>query len=69
MIAQAQPVTGLYIGGGLGYNNLTQQKIEGDVTANTKSTHVGFGPGFVGVGSVVHAYSLIAPAVDRHIRQ
>ncbi|HWA80575.1 MAG TPA: OmpA family protein [Acetobacteraceae bacterium] len=52
VIAQAQPVTGLYIGGGLGYNNLTQQKIEGDVTANTKSTHVGFGPGFVGVGSV-----------------
>ena len=52
VIAQAQPVTGLYVGGGLGYNILSNEK--GTLTSDlgTFQSHVKFGGGFVGLGSV-----------------
>jgi outer membrane protein OmpA-like peptidoglycan-associated protein len=51
-IAQAQPVTGLYVGGGLGYNILSNEK--GTLTSDlgTFQSHVKFNGGFVGLGSV-----------------
>lgn len=52
VIAQAQPVTGLYVGGGLGYNILNNQKITATALGTSGSAHVKFNGGFVGLGSV-----------------
>ncbi|HUA76632.1 MAG TPA: OmpA family protein [Acetobacteraceae bacterium] len=52
VIAQAQPVTGLYVGGGLGYNILSNEKIDANSSLGTAQTHAKFNGGFVGLGSV-----------------
>jgi OmpA-OmpF porin, OOP family len=52
VIAQAQPVTGLYVAGGLGYNILSNEKINADTPLGTAGTHAKFNGGFVGLGSV-----------------
>jgi OmpA-OmpF porin, OOP family len=61
VIAQAQPVTGIYVGGGLGYNILSNEKahvttdIEGS-TALESEGHAQFHGGFVGLGSVGYGF-------------
>ncbi len=50
MLAQAQPVTGLYVGGGIGVNQLLDSKVRG--TASTLSSDIGA----VGLASVGYGY-------------
>jgi OOP family OmpA-OmpF porin len=52
VIAQAQPVTGLYVGGGLGYNILSNERIGANTVLGTNTGHMQFRGGFVGLGSV-----------------
>jgi outer membrane protein OmpA-like peptidoglycan-associated protein len=57
-LAQAQPITGLYIGGGVGYNQLTSQHGSVDalpgrfVTSSTAPVSAGFKGGYGLVGSI-----------------
>ncbi|MGH7117599.1 MAG: OmpA family protein [Acetobacteraceae bacterium] len=61
VMAQEQPVTGIYVGAGVGYNMLSDQKvhtttaIDGN-TALEGQGHVNFNGGFVGVGSVGYGF-------------
>ncbi len=61
VMAQTQPVTGIYVGGGLGYNILSNQKVHATTTIDGSTglegqTHVKFNGGFVGVGSVGYGF-------------
>jgi outer membrane protein OmpA-like peptidoglycan-associated protein len=52
-LAQAQPISGLYVGGGAGINFLQNEKIEGSsLPHHMGSANTAFQPGWVGVGSV-----------------
>ncbi len=53
VLAQAQPITGLYIGGGGGVNFLQNEKVVGSsLPAPGAPAHLIFQPGWVGVGSL-----------------
>jgi len=52
-LAQAQPIAGLYVGGGAGVNFLQNEKIEGSsLPHHMGSANTAFQPGWAGVGSV-----------------
>lgn len=55
-MAQTPPVTGVYIAGGLGYNILSNQKIDVSTEFGSTSTDGKFRGGFVGVGSVGYGF-------------
>ncbi|MDA8050710.1 MAG: OmpA family protein [Rhodospirillales bacterium] len=50
------PVTGIYVGAGLGYNILQNEKAKANTTLGNTDTTVKFGGGFVGVGSVGYGF-------------
>ena len=52
MVAQAQPVTGLYIGGGGGYNDLEKTEFRNSPGLGTPAVTGHYAAGVVGVGSV-----------------
>lgn len=57
-MAQAQegPVSGIYVGAGLGYNILTNEKERGDIATRLPQAHLKFNGGFAGVGSVGYGF-------------
>jgi len=55
-MAQTPPVTGIYVGAGLGYNILNNQKINGNNAFGTAATKAQFNGGFVGVASVGYGF-------------
>lgn len=61
VLAQTPPVTGIYVGAGIGYNILSNQKahattVIGGSTTLENSTHLKFNGGFAGVGSVGYGF-------------
>lgn len=56
VMAQTPPVTGIYVGGGLGYNILSNEKIDANTPLGSAGTHAKFDGGLVGVGSVGYGF-------------
>ena len=56
VMAQTPPVTGIYVGAGLGYNIMTNKKAKANDILGNSDTTIKMHGGFVGVGSVGYGF-------------